>query len=61
MAIELQHEGAEDTWFDFDDESRGTQRLLMQLNPVITALQRGSLLLVDELEEALHLPGYARS
>lgn len=53
-SIELEHQGAEAAWFDFADESRGTQRLLMQLSPVITALGSGALLLADELEEALH-------
>lgn len=39
---------------DLDSESRGTLRLLEVLNPVFESLDKGSLLVVDELDPSLH-------
>ncbi len=54
--IQLGHRGAlkEPTYFDLGDESAGTQRLLPLLARALNALEKGSLLLVDELDANLH-------
>jgi len=53
--IRLTHSGSGvDVSFDPMDESVGTQVWLALIGPVIEALDRGSLLLVDELDASLH-------
>jgi energy-coupling factor transporter ATP-binding protein EcfA2 len=52
----LKHSGMEghEEWFEPDLESRGTITLLNQLGPILTALERGGLLVIDELDASLH-------
>jgi len=40
--------------FELQDESSGTQRLFAFAGPVLDALNRGSVLVVDELDSSLH-------
>lgn len=56
IAIELAHRGHDGkaVFFDLDRESAGTRRLLVLLGRVFRALDRGGLLLVDELDASLH-------
>ncbi len=49
----------DDAWLPLREESNGTQTLFYLALPVLRALQRGSVLLVDELERSLH-PALAR-
>jgi hypothetical protein len=41
-------------WFDRRHESLGTQRLLAYAAPILEALERGSLLVIDEIDSSLH-------
>jgi AAA15 family ATPase/GTPase len=54
--IEFGHQssGGETVYFDLEDESAGTLRLLVMLNRVFEALDTGSLVVVDELDASLH-------
>jgi AAA15 family ATPase/GTPase len=54
--IELSHldVGGEDVFFDPDDESAGTRRLLLILTSVFRAINQGSLIVIDELDASLH-------
>jgi len=54
--IELGHRGAggKTYYLDADDESAGTRRLLVLLGSAFTALDQGSLLVVDEVDASLH-------
>ncbi len=40
--------------FDFSEESEGTQRWFALIGPTLTALRRGRILLVDEIDASLH-------
>ncbi|GBR75137.1 hypothetical protein AA700_0407 [Acidiphilium acidophilum DSM 700] len=40
--------------FDFHDESEGTQKLFALAGPVFEILERGQVLIVDELDRSLH-------
>lgn len=42
------------TFFDFKRESAGTRRLLVILGPIFNALEKGSLILIDEFDASLH-------
>ncbi len=44
----------EDAWLPLREESNGTQTLFYLALPLLRALQRGNVLLVDELERSLH-------
>jgi len=54
--LELAHSGqsGQQTFLGFDDESDGTQRLLLLLTPAFRALDEGALMVVDELDASLH-------
>lgn len=54
--IELGHrgKGGEVVYFDLDKESAGTRRLLVMLSLIFRALDKGTLLVVDELDASLH-------
>ena len=54
--IELSHLDVrgEDVFFDPDDESAGTRRLLLVLSSVFRAISQGSLMVIDELDASLH-------
>jgi uncharacterized protein len=53
--ILLQHKSSEpDAWLPLEEESQGTQQLFRVAPLVITALERGQLLLIDELEASFH-------
>ncbi len=56
IAIELAHRdrNGKDVYFDLDLESAGTRRLLMVLDLVFHALDRGTPLFIDELDASLH-------
>ena len=56
LRITLQHLGAEGQTFDLDldQESAGTQRFFELAGPWLDTLDRGHVLLVDELETSLH-------
>lgn len=56
----LKHQSkSADAWLPLIEESNGTQTLFHMALPVLRVLQRGGLLLVDELERSLH-PSLAR-
>lgn len=44
----------EEAWLPLSEESEGTRTLLRLARPVISALSRGRVLIVDELEKSLH-------
>ena len=54
--IQLAHRAVdgEKVFFDPEQESEGTKRLLMFLGPVFSALDRGALAVIDELNASLH-------
>lgn len=47
-------EGGEIKYFDLSDESTGTRSLLKILNPIFAALDRGSVIVLDEIDSGLH-------
>ncbi|MFG6096032.1 ATP-binding protein [Leptothoe sp. ISB3NOV94-8A] len=51
----LQHQlGNDSAWLDLEDESEGTKTLLRMAPLLFRVLDRGSVLIVDELESSLH-------
>lgn len=53
--IKLKHrETDDDSWLNLDDESEGTKTLFRMAPHVIRVLQKGGVLIVDELEASLH-------
>jgi uncharacterized protein len=53
--VQFLHRGAaSDALLDIDDESSGTLRFLQVASSAISVLDRGSLLLVDEIDASLH-------
>lgn len=53
--FELKHQSeSEDAWLSLNEESRGTQTLFRLALPILRAISRGTLLLVDELESSMH-------
>ena len=53
--FELKHQSeSDDAWLSLDQESRGTKTLFQLGLPILRAIQRGGLLIVDELEASLH-------
>ena len=49
--FELKHKSEiDDAWLSLDQESRGTQTLFRLALPILRSIQRGTLLIVDELE-----------
>ncbi|RMF70164.1 MAG: ATP-binding protein [Alphaproteobacteria bacterium] len=46
--------GGRKVFFEIEDESDGTLRLLTLLDPVFTALETGGSVIIDELEASLH-------
>jgi AAA15 family ATPase/GTPase len=54
--LELAHQGdlPEPVYFEIERESNGTRRLLLVLNSVFNALDKGSLLIIDELDASFH-------
>jgi uncharacterized protein len=56
----LKHKSeSDDTWLPLREESNGTRTLFYMALPILRVLQRGGLLLIDELERSLH-PTLAR-
>ncbi len=55
-SIELAHRGhsGDSIFLNLDHESAGTRRLLLLLSRIYRALDRGGLLLIDELDASLH-------
>ena len=59
-SFSLKHHGEyDDAWLPLRSESNGTQTLFHLALPVLRVLQRGGILLIDELERSLH-PALAR-
>jgi AAA15 family ATPase/GTPase len=56
VELKLRHvgEGGMRRWFDLDDESSGTQRLLILLSKTLDVLDQGMPLIVDELDASVH-------
>ena len=53
--IFLKHEHPDcDAWLPLEEESHGTRTLLGLAHPILRTLQRGGVLVVDELEASLH-------
>ena len=53
--FELKHlSEADDAWLPLEEESRGTRTLFRLALPVLRAIERGRLLVVDELESSMH-------
>ena len=49
----FEHQGA-DEWFDFTDESAGTQSWVSLLPYAIDALETGKIMVIDEIDASLH-------
>jgi AAA15 family ATPase/GTPase len=53
--FELKHQSeSDDAWLSLDEESRGTKTLFRLALPMLRAIRRGTLIVVDELESSLH-------
>ncbi|APW61954.1 AAA family ATPase [Paludisphaera borealis] len=53
--VEFKHKSkAKDAWLAFEQESKGTQILFSMGIPTLLKIERGGVLLVDELEASLH-------
>jgi uncharacterized protein len=53
--LELRHQSdSDDAWLPLEEESRGTQTLFQLALPILRTIQRGRLLVVDELEASMH-------
>jgi AAA15 family ATPase/GTPase len=54
--LRLGHRGADQSVFflPFDSESRGTRRLISLLSPIFAALDKGGIVIIDELDASLH-------
>jgi AAA15 family ATPase/GTPase len=54
--IELAHRASDGTdhFFDLGNESAGTRRLLLVLDKIFQALDKGSLIVIDEIDASLH-------
>lgn len=50
----LRHQGSEVAWLPLEQESHGTQTLFRMAAPLLAAIERGSVLVIDELERSLH-------
>jgi len=51
----FQHEAGEfRADFDYDDESQGTQKLYALAGPILDILEKGYMLVIDELDRSLH-------
>lgn len=56
LTLQLGHAGKDGRtyWLEPEEESDGTGMLINHLHHILTALQEGGLLLVDELDQAIH-------
>lgn len=56
ISIELAHRNSsgENEYFDLENESAGTRRLLILLAAIFRVLERGSVFVIDELDASLH-------
>lgn len=56
VSIELGHKASngEVVFFELDRESSGTRRLLVMLSKIFETLDRGGLIIIDELDASLH-------
>ena len=53
--LELKHQSeSDDAWLPLEEESRGTRTLLQLALPILWTIQRGRLMVVDELESSMH-------
>ena len=54
-AVRLKHKsGGGDFWLEMDDESQGTQKLFAYAGPILDVLEKGYVLVVDEMNNSLH-------
>jgi hypothetical protein len=53
--LELKHQSeSDDAWLPLEEESHGTRTLLQLALPILRTIQRGRLMVVDELEPSMH-------
>ena len=53
--LELKHQSeSDDAWLPLEEESRGTRTLFQLALPILRTIQRGRLMVVDELESSMH-------
>lgn len=52
--VYLQHGEGDDAWLPLEEESHGTQTLFHMAAPLLDVMDRGGVLVVDELEKSLH-------
>jgi len=53
--VQIKHTSSlNDAWLPLNEESQGTQKLFHMALPILEALQKGTVLIVDELEASLH-------
>jgi uncharacterized protein len=54
-SLELKHQSeSDDAWLPLEEESRGTRTLFQLALPILRTIQRGRLMVVDELESSMH-------
>ena len=53
LELKHQHE-SDDAWLPLEEESRGTRTLFQVALPILRTIQRGRILVVDELEASMH-------
>ncbi len=53
LELKHQHE-SDDAWLPIEEESRGTRTLFQLALPILGTIQRGRILVVDELEASMH-------
>ncbi len=52
--LELKHQFEAEAWLPLEEESRGTRTLFQLALPILRTIQRGGILVVDELEASMH-------
>lgn len=52
--FELKHQYFTDAWLPLEEESSGTRTLFQLALPILRTIQRGRILVVDELEASMH-------
>lgn len=50
----LRHQGSDAGWLPLEEESHGTQTIFRLAAPLLEVIERGGVLVVDELEKSLH-------
>lgn len=52
--VYLRHQASESGWLPLEEESHGTQTIFRLAAPLLEVIERGGVLVVDELERSLH-------